>query len=348
MAEMHSAQAPWDEASQNFRNDTHARLLWQETHDYMTGTVLVDASYQTVRSQCKNKLADCTWYAATRGECFHNFHWMRVNCAPACRVCDWLDIKKRCPVNRTTPGLFAPGDLHRMYERIVQDFAIYQPKIHSKPSGDPQDQTVLDGPWILTLESFLTPGEANNLIDVAQRRGLKPSIGRVVKNTDGTYERLQAEYRTSSSAYCHDECYVDDVSRQFNRKIESVTGTPHSHSTFLHFLRYEESQFYRRHSDYVRSHHREQQHGVRVLTILVYLSDVEAGGGTHFPLLNLTVTPKRGRALIFPNVLNAKPTSEERRTLHEALPVEAGEKFAVSMYVHQKDYKQPFYEHCIR
>lgn len=37
----------------------------------------------------------------------------------------------------------------------------------------------------------------------------------------------------------------------------------------------------------------------RMGTLLVYLSDVEEGGGTAFSRLNLTVTPLRGRAAAF-------------------------------------------------
>ena len=84
------------------------------------------------------------------------------------------------------------------------------------------------------------------------------------------------------------------------------------------------------------------------MTVLTYLSDVEEGGGTRFPALDLTIQPKRGRVVIFPNVLNHLPNKEEKRTRHEALPVVEGVKYAVSMYVHQKDYKTPFEAHCIR
>ena len=350
LQELHSAQADWDDLPQDLRNDTTARQVWKTTHDYMTQTVLVKREYNKVRNVCRNKVATCTWHAAN-GACTidgNHKHWMRENCAPACQSCHLLDINKRCPVNRTAPGIFGPGDLHHMYERIVRDFGQYEPVIHSKPGGDPSDPTVRDGPWIVTLESFLSQEEAQNLIQIAEHHGLEPSIGRVVQMADGTYERTPTKYRTSSSAYCFDECYQNPATRQFNTKLEQVTGTPHSHSTFLHFLRYQQGQFYGQHSDYIRKHHREQQHGVRILTALTYLSDVPSGGGTHFPYLNLTVTPKRGRVLIFPNILNDKVTTEEKMTPHEALPVQQGVKYAVSMYVHQKDYKTPFYEQCIR
>ncbi len=55
-------------------------------------------------------------------------------------------------------------------------------------------------------------------------------------------------------------------------------------------------------------------------------NDVEAGGGTNFPDLDITVMPKRGRVLIWPSVLDGDPNMEDERTSHQALPVEAGIK----------------------
>lgn len=61
------------------------------------------------------------------------------------------------------------------------------------------------------------------------------------------------------------------------------------------------------HHDYI-PHQRNRQCGPRILTLFIYLNDVPAGGETFFPLSpkggdrNVTVKPKRGMALLFPNV----------------------------------------------
>jgi prolyl 4-hydroxylase len=99
-------------------------------------------------------------------------------------------------------------------------------------------------------------------------------------------------------------------------------------------IRYEEGQFYRVHHDYVE-HNLERQQGVRILTVFLYLSEVEAGGGTNFDRLNITVMPKRGRALFWPSVLNSTPHKKDGRTTHQALPVEAGIKYAANAWFHQ-------------
>ena len=60
--------------------------------------------------------------------------------------------------------------------------------------------------------------------------------------------------------------------------------------------------------------------------LIFHRNDVEAGGGTNFPGLDITVMPKRGRLLIWPHVLDSDPNKEDDRTEHQALPVEAGIK----------------------
>jgi hypothetical protein len=68
-------------------------------------------------------------------------------------------------------------------------------------------------------------------------------------------------------------------------------------------------------------------------------NDVEAGGGTNFPELDLTVMPKRGRVLIWPSVLDDDPNEKDDRTDHQALPVEAGKKYGANAWLHMRDFK---------
>tara|TARA_B100000768_G_C11213857_1_gene347247 strand:+ start:655 stop:1020 length:366 start_codon:yes stop_codon:yes gene_type:complete len=81
--------------------------------------------------------------------------------------------------------------------------------------------------------------------------------------------------------------------------------------------------------------------GVRVYTFFVYLSDVEQGGGTRFTDLGITVTPKRGRGILWPSVLTNDLNAGDMRTHHEALAVEKGVKHAANLWQHLYDFKTP-------
>lgn len=110
----------------------------------------------------------------------------------------------------------------------------------------------------------------------------------------------------------------------------------------IQLLKYEEGQFYRTHSDYI-AFQQERQTGVRILTFYIYLNDVEEGGGTNFPHVanNITVSPKLGRAVLWPSVYNHDPNRQDSRTEHQALPVIKGIKFGANAWIHQRDYKGP-------
>jgi len=79
-----------------------------------------------------------------------------------------------------------------------------------------------------------------------------------------------------------------------------------------------------------------QRGGQRLATIILYLTDVEQGGGTSFPKLGLEVYPKKGNALFFVN------TDAEHRpdpqTLHAGSPVIRGTKIIANKWLRQTVY----------
>lgn len=84
--------------------------------------------------------------------------------------------------------------------------------------------------------------------------------------------------------------------------------------------------------------------GVRLATFFLYLSDVEEGGGTWFPQLNITGVPKKRRALLWYNVKKHSSGKwiMDTRTQHEAVPVIRGTKYAANKWVHVKDWVGPW------
>lgn len=81
--------------------------------------------------------------------------------------------------------------------------------------------------------------------------------------------------------------------------------------------------------------------GPRILTFFLYLSDVEEGGETAFPTLNLAVKPKKGKALLWPSVLNHNLEAQDPSTMHEARPVIKGLKYAANSWIHLYNYEVP-------
>jgi prolyl 4-hydroxylase len=110
-------------------------------------------------------------------------------------------------------------------------------------------------------------------------------------------------------------------------------------------LRYTPGQYYKPHHDYIPQH-RQYPFGPRVYTFFLYLSDVESGGETRFPKLNISVQPKKGRALLWPSVYDDRPLYMDSRTTHEARPVVTGTKYAGNLWQHPWNFKKPHKQGC--
>lgn len=68
---------------------------------------------------------------------------------------------------------------------------------------------------------------------------------------------------------------------------------------------------------------------------------------TDFRFLhNMTVVPKKGKAVLWTNVLNKKPNEEDELLDHEALPVISGVKYAANLWLHQRDFKNSLNSEC--
>ena len=224
------------------------------------------------------------------------------------------------------------GDLNRMFRRILdfQDDVF----ILSEPS---------QGPWVLQIENFISKDEAQRLIRLGQERGFKPSGDVVPTTTDSTttYTVNYNAKRTSTNAWCdQQECLGDSVTLQVSRRIHELTQIPTDNCERLQLLQYQTNQFYGPHSDYI-PYQTKLPSGVRILTIFLYLNNVDAGGETNFPHLNLTITPQVGRAVLWPNVWDHRPNQKDPRTNHQALPVLHGVKYAANIWLHQRDYQTP-------
>jgi len=72
--------------------------------------------------------------------------------------------------------------------------------------------------------------------------------------------------------------------------------------------------------------------GARLATFLTYLTDVESGGRTVFPGLNISVLPQRGSALLW---MTVRPEEQyDTRMFHMGCPVARGNKWAATKWVY--------------
>lgn len=365
-------------ATTNFGNkqiasgDERARTLTviEESVSYMKNEI--DDLPANIVSQCLNRHDLCSFWAAI-GECKANEGFMLTNCSPSCKSCHLIDMKARCPeLKDAVPGL-KPGSLNKMFERIIStapgnststltddkrkllEEALvpeYTVTVHSRPEVSPDDETSKEmdkkfPPWVITFDNFITAEECQTLIDLGHKNGYERSKDVGKQKFDGSHDGQESQGRTSENAWCSAKsgCRPHKTVQRVMNRMSYVLDIPAGNSEDLQLLKYEKGQFYRAHHDYI-PFQKDRQCGPRILTFFLYLSDVEEGGGTNFPNLDITVTPKMGRAVLWPSILNSDPTSEDSRTRHEALPVESGVKFAANGWYHLYDYVGPQSRGC--
>jgi len=308
----------------------------RDTYTYLTEEILPNETLSKIHHSCVNWNKNCAAYAAN-GHCGSSPVDERLNCPLACRQCEMLEVSVRCPLDPNAPEALQPGDLNKLFENIVtnEEFKEYQPVVLSRPH-----RAVTRGltkPWVVMFESFLTDDECDRLIQHGHDAGFKPSTVAGDILPDGTTENVPSDVRTSENAWCDGNCEKDPLVQNVLERIGRVTGVPTVNYELLEILKYEVGQFYNTHGDFLVDD-LEMPAGPRILTLYFYLNDVETGGVTKFNDLDVAVTPKKGKAILWASVLNDDPFEEEPKTRHEFQVVKQGVKYAVNAYIHQRDW----------
>ena len=148
--------------------------------------------------------------------------------------------------------------------------------------------------------------------------------------------------RTSSQAWLNYE--DDDEINSIGERVSNLVEMPLSHAEPVQVVYYKKGEQYVAHHDAYNIDSIEGQRatkgwGQRYKTALLYLNDVEEGGETHFPHLDITIKPKKGSIVIFQNVDPEDDSIPLYSSLHAALPVQSGFKWACNIWFHKRDRK---------
>ncbi|XP_052086635.1 prolyl 4-hydroxylase subunit alpha-2-like [Mytilus californianus] len=194
-------------------------------------------------------------------------------------------------------------------------------------------------PMILIVHDIISQNLLEKLKGFANQ--LKRSS---VMSEESVSRKANSNARTSSTYYFMDDMTDPDVIK-FNGLLERLTGlrTNSRQADNLQVVNYGIGGEYKPHFDWQDEtlidafFHTGTN---RVLTIILYLSDVEVGGSTVFPELGLAVSPVKGSALFFTNL--DKDEQGDKSTLHAGCPVFFGSKWIANKWIHKKDQDMNF------
>src|SRR5690606_22528368 len=223
--------------------------------------------------------------------------------------------------------------------RILDPTTIEGNIIHLKEC-DVHVAMVCTAPRIALFENLLSDAECDALIK-ASRGKLQRS--KVVSNR-GSGEFVD-ETRTSYGTWF--DRSEHPLATKIQQRICELVRSPVTHAEPLQILNYAEGGEYLPHFDYFETEGFEPQQtgvasplqtgGQRIATVVVYLNNVEAGGGTIFPHIHLETRPKKGGALYFSYYL--PDGSVDPLTLHGGSPVMRGEKWICTQWFRESAFR---------
>jgi prolyl 4-hydroxylase len=176
-------------------------------------------------------------------------------------------------------------------------------------------------------ENFLSENECQALMEEIDQRLVPSTV------SDSKDMGTVSEYRTSSSADLNR--FDNELFSDLDIKITNFMDLDPFLGEAVQGQKYEKGQHFKEHWDFFdrwAPHYKCycEWMGQRTWTTMIYLNDVEKGGETVFRHLKLKVKPKQGTLLTWNNLY--KNGRVNRKTLHEALPPESGEKYIVTKW----------------
>ena len=128
--------------------------------------------------------------------------------------------------------------------------------------------------------------------------------------------------------------------KKIEARISEITGLPVINGEGIQILKYVDGGEYRPHFDYFPDNEGGRANmahgGQRIITIIMYLSDVVAGGATIFPKVGLSVYPKKGAAVYFSYFNSLEQVDPS--TLHGGAPVIKGGKWIATKWIRERAY----------
>jgi prolyl 4-hydroxylase len=259
--------------------------------------------------------------------------WVKFNKESGCELIDLFNIMVK-----------NDNDIHGAFNLVFNQMPeTYHQKSWFNPNNKNhlicEDQKIdillhMNSPEVVLFNNFLNDMECEELIALSEKRLV---YSKVVDSKTGT--NVLHPDRTSNNA--HYKLGENELIQLIELRISQLLNIPMAHGEGLQVLNYPPEKEYKSHYDYFSPKNGESSHlrkgGQRVGTFIMYLSDVEEGGETTFPYLNMKIIPKKGNALFFSYANDIGQL--DKRSLHAGNPVISGNKWIATKWIRQNPTK---------
>ena len=196
------------------------------------------------------------------------------------------------------------------------------------PNSQKIDNSLVE---LYTIDNFLNDFECQEVIKITKKYSKESTV------VNYSSDRNTSNWRTSLTCHLNDINENKEIISKINQKICLTINIEDTFSEPIQAQYYQVGKQFKPHTDYFdpgTNINDVELKGNRTWTFMIYLNDVKIGGETHFPIINKSIKPKRGMALIWNNNdLNGKPNYN---TLHQGMPPIEGEKYIITKWFRQK------------
>jgi prolyl 4-hydroxylase len=183
-----------------------------------------------------------------------------------------------------------------------------------------------DNYHLFEIDNVLSSEECDRLIKYSKYKTLSDSV--VFNNNYNTVN----DTRISKTAWF--ELNENDVVSKCSNIAKKMTKKNDNNLEKLQLVYYPVGGYFRPHHDATKNSTIVTDVSSREYTLLIYLNDVEEGGETVFPILNLEIKPKKGKGILFRTLDENDKIIPE--SLHGGNPVIKGEKWICNNWIHNK------------
>ena len=195
-------------------------------------------------------------------------------------------------------------------------FPIDEPRTGTSPA--PLGLECIESLQMRLIEGFLSEQDCANVMDLAS-----PSFQRSMVSSNGTIgSGTYSSSRTSKTAPCS-----GDACDAIIQRASKLVGACPAWFEHVESIRYDQGDSFSPHFDPPLD---DDGRRIREWTLLAYLNAGFDGGGTFFPLLDLTVRPSQGALLVFRN--RGEDGRMNGHSLHAGTPVSGGTKYACNLW----------------
>lgn len=207
------------------------------------------------------------------------------------------------------------------------DMAMYL-FFHWKERKEPVSEVkdVLSSEWFYQEDNFISEADADKMISLIGQATL---IDSMVKEADKVHVNLAVRSNKTTAIHTHPAELNNMISEIDRRVLNIVGGLSPGRLEGAVILVYNKGQYFVPHMDCNHAPLNDREY-----TYILYLDNTIEGGETVFVNAGISVTPKKGRLIVWRNMTNGVCDSN---SMHEAKPVTKGKKTVMVNWIFQRD-----------